>query len=121
MPLVAKKVCPSGWHLPTQEEFKALFASAGENEREQSANLRAYSYNHGLDKYLFGALAAGGYLSGLNSYNLAYAEFWTSSMMNSSLGLKLPVYLTIYETYFFFGGHETTLTTDAYSVRCIKD
>ncbi len=65
----AMKVCPSGWHLPTE------------------------------------------------------AEFWTSSMMNSSSGLnaKLLVYVALYATYVYFLGHETTLTTDAHSVRCLMD
>jgi len=36
----AMKACPSGWHLPTKDEFDQLMNAAGENGRDRYVQLR---------------------------------------------------------------------------------
>ncbi len=64
----AMKVCPSGWHLPTETELNALlnyvYFDHNYNDFIVSENLRASSWESGADKYGFGALPAGFYNDG---------------------------------------------------------
>jgi uncharacterized protein (TIGR02145 family) len=68
----AMKVCPSGWHLPSKEEWDALFASVG-GEKIAGKKLKAKSgwdaydgkYN-GTDDFGFSALPSDIFYSGVN-------------------------------------------------------
>lgn len=59
---VARDVCPSGWHLPTEAEYQALFESVGGKD---SAGVRLKStegwshYGNGEDSYGFNAVPSG--------------------------------------------------------------
>jgi len=59
----AMKACPKGWHLPSEEEWKALETTAG-GENTAGMNLKAKSgwmENDGTDKFGFSALPGGKY------------------------------------------------------------
>lgn len=59
---VAKNVCPTGWHLPTAEEFDQLFAEVGGRD---SAGVKLKSaegwshYGNGTDEYGFNGTPSG--------------------------------------------------------------
>jgi len=81
----AKMACPSGWHLPSKEELESLLAAAGSSPDERSQNLRAGSWENGLDKFGFSALPAGSYRSYGNKkfHSLGDgAYFWSSTEKN---------------------------------------
>jgi uncharacterized protein (TIGR02145 family) len=63
----AKGVCPSGWHLPSRDEFDVLVNYVGQYEASSDEELKATSGwyygdgtdNNGTDNYGFNALPAG--------------------------------------------------------------
>ncbi|WP_158278127.1 MULTISPECIES: FISUMP domain-containing protein [unclassified Fibrobacter] len=76
----AKMACPSGWHLPSREEFDSFLATVGASEKERSKNLRAGSWENGKDKYGFSALPAGEYASREKFNELGdFTRFWSST------------------------------------------
>lgn len=128
---VAKKACPSGWHLPTDNEWKQLEKHLGMNQtdadkrgwriRNEGKKLKAASgwekERNGTDNYGFSALP-GGYRVNDGSYGLiGYVGSWWSA--------------TEYGTYDAWirrlDSHSNNVLrynlskTDSYSVRCLRD
>lgn len=89
----AMNACPSGWHLPSEEEFETLLSNVGSSGNERGENLRAASWKNGKDKYGFSALPAGNYSSDYKKFNYLgyYAYFWSSTenYSNYAYGLDL--------------------------------
>jgi len=81
----AMKVCPVGWHLPSDEEWQALVDFAGGDENA-GKNLKASSgwrnNGGGTDTYGFAALP-GGYYNG-SFYTIGYNGNWWSADNSSS-------------------------------------
>ncbi len=126
----AKAACPSGWHLPTSEEWGVLIAAVGGDETA-GKYLKATSgwsnYGNGLDRYGFTALPGGCY-NGDNFVNAGNYGLWWSSSENTSLEEDFE--------YGFVGGifflsmgynYEKVIQdinehgTLGISVRCLKD
>lgn len=106
----AKNACPTGWHLPSDEEFMQLEKNLGMNKKELVERYYRMSGNigeklksktgwedngNGKDNYSFNALPGGfrhsgdpndsknkGGFSGLNSE----VYFWTSTIYSSEKG-----------------------------------
>ncbi len=112
----AQKVCPSGWHLPTQTELSALIIYAGGENSTGATNLRASSWGSGADKYGFGALPAGSYYGGnyLNFGNYAY--FWSATENEDNSNYAYNLYLDNGNAN-VYNNHKGT----AFSVRCVRD
>ncbi len=109
----AKKVCPSGWHLPSRVEFDRLLTSVGKEETG-SDNLRHRKWDKGKNVSGFGALPAGKCeKKGCSSAEVA-AYFWSSTEQNkkNAYGLYVDAGKTIVNS----GKSASYL-----SVRCIKD
>lgn len=111
----AKRACPSGWHLPSKEEFKMLLANVGYSYEYGTGNLRAGSWENGKDEYGFSALPAGNY----SSFNRKFVDFgystgfWSSTELYS-LAYRLGIdgrYASVNSSSRYFG----------YSVRCLQD
>ena len=109
----AMKACPTGWHLPTNQEWNELEAALGENA---GAKLKSKELNGTNDAGFF-ALPAGtrsykGSFHGMGSG----ADFWTATEYNA------------YDAYYrYLVSFDTRLHSDNYdkddarSVRCVKD
>ena len=126
----AKKACPSGWKLPSDSDWRALVEAAGGREvaglhlksREmwQRVNNTSICLLQGncvenRDTYGFSALPAGRMRSGTTSRDLGeYAYFWSITENGSPFGVSL-----YYQENDVDFGYEST--SDAYSVRCVKD
>ena len=122
---VAKKVCPSGWHLPSKAEFETLIESVG----GMTAGLKLKSKTgwenngNGSDDFGFSALPGGVRYAGSGFCRVGeYTGFWSStkSENHSSIDYNVPV---VYIMYFvndnvFTGNFESF---NEYYVRCIKD
>ncbi len=133
----AMKVCPAGWHLPTQTEFNELLAYVQETLNTTSQNdiflaLIAKSSawinasNEGTDSFLFSALPAG---FGILAQNMGpdpiysrlgtAARFWSSSEWTNDQGEKLSAYVLRVDKQLEitqFGKINTFC-----SVRCVQD
>jgi uncharacterized protein (TIGR02145 family) len=74
----AKKVCPTGWHLPSKEEFTTLLKSVGNSDKE-IFNALLPNGNSGFSTIF------GGYhnIDGNFYYTDSYAYFWTISLDNN--------------------------------------
>ncbi|MDR0516148.1 MAG: fibrobacter succinogenes major paralogous domain-containing protein [Fibromonadaceae bacterium] len=122
-----QNICPKGWHLPRNDEWKKLIDYAGgENsagkklKTKEGWNSFSGEDGNGTDDYDFSALAGGhGDYDGKFSYigdisfwwsnsEDSYSEFASSWYINSRGNAKNNDFFSVYEAYFSF-------------VRCIKD
>lgn len=109
-----------GWHVPTTEEWDALFNAVGGTDvagtRLKAVNVpEAYSWG-GTDDYGFGVYPSGRRYSGSFLYDDGEADFWTATEYSST-----EVY---YHTFgriasIISGKHDKT--NFAFSVRLVKD
>ena len=112
-------VCPEGWHLPSQEEWKTLFVAVG-GTNTAGKMLKSTSgwdsEGNGTGAYSFNAMPNGRYYEGGYKYAGRYAYFWSSTERNSKYA---------YTVYFDFFSDIANVSdhyeNEANSVRCIKD
>lgn len=132
----ACEACPSGWHLPGDEEWKQLEITIGMSQSDadltttagngrgsnEGLKLKASSGwdTNGKDTYGFKALPGGrlfgslGFVGGGSS-----ADFWTSSSENNDGNMKY--YRCVYDGVIYYLGRSTEIKDLGFSVRCIKD
>jgi len=116
----AKKVCPTGWRLPTHDDWTALIDYAGGVEIA-GTKLKSTSgwdkrldgkNGNGTDDYGFSALP-GGYRASDGSFSAAgeYGYWWTATEYDAG-------YMSRYDG--MGSGHPTVKNTEnGYSVRCV--
>ena len=119
---VAKKVCPTGWHLPSKAEFETLFnAVVGQIVAgKMLKSTTGWNYNgNGSDKYGFSALPAGGYFeiddAGFDEEG-DYAYFRSSTEYDSNEAW-LMILTNDYDGAMLGYGSKD----DGLSVRCLKN
>jgi uncharacterized protein (TIGR02145 family) len=123
----AKKACPKGWHLPSDDEWTTLERNTGgENAGKNLKSKTGWKFyiqaGNGIDLYGFGGLP-GGYYQFHNKRYMYYGSgitFWTSTASNypdvgeSAITRELNSHLDGIdsgEMYVVHGGY----------CRCIKD
>ena len=113
----AMAACPSGWHLPTEEEFETLFSAVGGQSTagKMLKSATGWAASSGItneDAFAFSALPAG-FRNSLGSYEFEeyYAVFWVSS--DSVYYMRLD--------YNNDGARLADRDKYGYSVRCLKD
>lgn len=116
----AKKVCPSGWHLPDDEEWTAMekFLGRPDSAGRLLKTTNGWSTNgNGNDRSGFSAIAAGNSdRTGLFN-NLGFAAvYWTSS--HKFMGDPWCRRLRFDETSL---ARESSEKSNGFSVRCLKD
>ncbi|MBP5767576.1 MAG: fibrobacter succinogenes major paralogous domain-containing protein [Fibrobacter sp.] len=137
LPAKVQGICPTGWHLPNETEWKTLFTAVGSivagsysdayyhsaaGKMLKSTNgwkdyeLEGRKNGNGMDAFGFSALPAGDrFLTGDFSNEGKYASFWCSAELNRYHACHLDLYY----------GNSATLQypykSSAYSVRCVKD
>jgi len=99
----AVKVCPSGWHLPSEEEWKKLIKIAGSSGNKLNAN--GFSVQFGG----FGGLGSGLF----NSSGIGQYDFWWSSDITSAGAYALKIYGDDYD-------FQSPLAYLFLSVRCVQ-
>ncbi len=117
-------VCPSGWHLPRDAEWKTLYTNVGGTSTAGSLLKSTSGWNdykgksgNGTDKYGFSVLPAGYRYNGDFFNRGNYADFWSSTEYE---------YNSNYAWYqdFYYGGdvdRGVNNKLNGYSVRCLKD
>ena len=111
-------VCPEGWHLPTQAEWKALFTAVGDSSTVGKMLKSISGWNdsgNGTDSYAFSALPAG-YWDGYYTYEGSAAFFWSSTEYNGYYA-----YYMYLGYYFDHAGLDDHRKDDRFSVRCVRD
>ena len=123
---VAKKACPTGWHLPDTTEIRTLYTAIGgdftvEMTRISTAALSLMAASvwpdgNGTDAYGFSALPAGVRgVDGAYGYGGIYTFFWISTE-------KLYyMHLSYDEIFDALMGWDVSDEDYGYSVRCVKD
>ena len=116
-------VCPSGWHLPTMDEFETLFAAVGDPSTvglklKSTSGWNDYNGNsgNGTDDYSFSALPVG--YRGSSEYGEGYNRvyFWSSTEHNSSYAYSMD--LNYYSDLAYLGND---FKYNGFSVPCVKD
>lgn len=131
-----EEVCPSGWHLPSDDEWKQLEMFIGMSQSEADGELwrgtdeatklqATYSWvaneyfpvENGTDDYGFSALAAGGYYIWDDEFIFnppgQSTGWWNSSIYNRGIGGNSAEL-----TKLFRADHDKA---SGASVRCVKD
>ncbi|MEI6123773.1 MAG: fibrobacter succinogenes major paralogous domain-containing protein [Bacteroidota bacterium] len=143
----AKTVCPAGWHLPSETDFKTLFifldgkevaadklkSSTGWVIRTETDPLTAKQIalnakrcivlnGNGNNLSGFSALP-GGWRGGAKAYSkIGVNGYWWSSTQDSDYNASQTAWsLTLYSRYNFTDFTCLALWSFGYSVRCIKD
>jgi uncharacterized protein (TIGR02145 family) len=107
----AKKSCPSGWHLPSDEEWQVLVDFAGGGDKAGNT-LKASNGWDGIDAFGFSALPSG-YGSSDNIFaGIGDISVWWSSTETRSQSL-------IYDDPVVLRNNNNK--SGYFSVRCIKD
>lgn len=123
--LAAKKACPSGWHLPTPEEWSTLETNIGGRDGAGTA-LKAISSvwyeNTGTDRFGFSGLPGGWYISNNSRYeNMGSNGYWWTTAEYNSAKVQNPTSAV----YFGLKGIRDFLVSgsapkgDGLSVRCV--
>jgi uncharacterized protein (TIGR02145 family) len=137
---LAMKVCPEGWHLPSNAEWDELYRFVDGNKGTESPyqsktagkHLKAVSgWNedgNGTDKYSFSALPGGlGFLDGsfgiLGSVDIFgsvgdRSYWWSASKYESSSDHAYSRLMGYYNDYAYW---VKSVKSDLLSVRCVKD
>jgi uncharacterized protein (TIGR02145 family) len=120
LPAKVQGICPSGWHLPSNEEWKALFTAVG-GQSTAGMFLRSQSgwnnNRNGPNTFGFSVLPVGqAYENGYCSYDGENAFIWS---------ITEDVSTRAYSMYIRYGSEYANLTADykyyGFSVRCLKD
>ncbi len=126
---VAKKACPSGWHLPSKKDFETMLSTLGVLEtgapQPNDAPLKPQGKESGWNYTCtntsgFTALPAGFRDNeGLYAQENERAEFWTSTEGDNDLDYEYvySMYISDYPDV----GFGRSLTNEAFSVRCVYD
>jgi uncharacterized protein (TIGR02145 family) len=111
----AMTVCPSGWHLPSNEEWEALYSLA-EAKYLKAANGWKDNGN-GEDAYGFSALPGGYFVPYQRFYGVGSYGLWWSADEGSSKG-AFYLYMDYYNARALLAGNDKSLLL---SVRCVMD
>lgn len=113
-------ICPTGWHLPSQTEWMALFTAVGGQSTAGKVLKSQSGWNNngnGTDAFGFSALPAGDRASDGYFYDIgARTYFWSSSEVNSSDAYIVLLYHNHKNAYLYNYGKNLV-----FSVRCVKD
>jgi uncharacterized protein (TIGR02145 family) len=118
----ASEVCPSGWHLPSDEEWHVLAQFIRENGYEYADGdaLKSPSLwisGTKLDAFGFHALPAGSRgIDGSFYYNGGMTSFWSSTELDENAAWVRRIDHTRHEIV-----HRTSDKRIGFSVRCIED
>ena len=118
-----EKLCPSGWHVPTDYEWGELIRYLKDNgfDEIQGTALKATSgwdaEGNGTDDYGFTAIPAGNRRQPFSG--LGYSSSWWSSTVNGTQ--KLSAYARRVHSAYEYVDRFVTPTTYGFSVRCVRD
>ena len=124
LPTKVRGVCPEGWHLPTQTEWKTLITAVGDSGTVGKMLKFTSGWicpdgdsRNGTDEYAFTALPAGiRFRDGTFSYDGIDALFWASTESNGNYAYSVELYCGS-DGASLYGN----LKDYGFSVRCVKN
>jgi len=115
----ATRSCPSGWHLPSDNEWEALTASIGD-EKTAGKFLKATNgwteNGNGTDDFGFSALpsgSSGGYFNNIGNHG----NWWSASENDANHAYSRGMY----NDYEGIARHYNNKSYTLFSVRCLQD
>jgi len=114
----SRNVCPTGWHLPSDAEWKKLVDFLGSNSGTKLKAQSGWSSNgNGTDIYGFSAFPGGSWSYGDDFYNFGdYGYYWSSTEYNTTNAWGHYLYYSYSDIYRYYYYKKWGL-----SVRCIKN
>jgi len=114
----AMGVCPSGWHLPSDDEWTTLTSFVGSSAGTKlKANSSLWRANAGTDDYGFSALPGGyGNTSGTSTIAGNIGGWWSSTEYDASIAYGRFMSYEYASVNKNFGNKEVF-----FSVRCVQD
>ena len=127
----ARRACPFGWHLPTDEEWEELAEFINEQEgpfdkisddwvglgKYLKTTIGWFEENNGTDDFGFGGLPGGDRNNDGNFYYIRYfGHWWSATDYDDDKAYRRSLYYT--DSTFFRGLYYKDY---AFSVRCIKN
>ena len=120
----AKDACPSGWHLPTDEEWTELenfIANDGHSETEGTALKSTTNWEengNGTDNYGFTAFPVGNRYDGTGTFDgVGYNGNWWSSTESSGSSAYFRFIHYRYPYVYRFSFNKS----NGFNVRCVRD
>ena len=117
----AKNACPSGWHLPSESEWKVLDKAVG-GEKVAGKKLKAKSgwnnNGNGTDEFGFSAVPGGNGNSDGSFYGVGSIGLWWSANeyhSNSAYSRYMSYHLYVRASWNIYS------KSDLFSVRCVQD
>jgi uncharacterized protein (TIGR02145 family) len=117
------KLCPTGWHVPTDAEWTVLtdYLTANGHSGAEGKALKATSgwnnYGNGTDDYGWNGLPGGFcYFDGSFDYIGYYGRWWSSSEYTASKSWYRYLYVSYDDVSSYYNDKKA-----GFSVRCIKD
>lgn len=120
LPVKVQGICPTGWHLPTNAEWSALFTAVG-GQSTAGKVLKSQSgwksYGNGSDAVGFSALPAGNGFGPDDFYREGYSSFfWSSTEDNGYSAYVMGLCCNDEDAYLI-----SDFKGNGFSVRCVKD
>jgi len=122
----AMKVCPTGWHLPSREEWENLvnFSGGLENAGRNLKAKEGWRYSTNPDSYDFAALPGGKFadkaFSGISESALRgideFSDWWGSTENDYDNAYQLGMNSNYAKVFIFIGQKKT----NSYYVRCVQ-
>jgi uncharacterized protein (TIGR02145 family) len=116
---MAKMACPSGWHLPSRDEWDDLVVEVGSSTagKKLKASSEWNENGNGTDDYGFTALPGGSRSTG-GSFDDAgdYGFYWTATACGSSLAYSRHMFCS-----HGYVGEGSFVVSYGLSVRCVGD
>lgn len=116
-------ICPNGWHIPTEAEFRTLL---NYDENSYKLHSRKYwtSFGGGYDRYGFCGMPVGYYWLDSNGngtmYDVGeYSSFWTADALNADKASSLNLQKS--GAAFYGTSLDVSKKSCARSVRCVKN
>jgi uncharacterized protein (TIGR02145 family) len=118
-----KKICPAGWHVPSEDEWNTLRTQYGGQlvaggKLKSTSNLWT-SQSAGTDNSSGFSALPGGFRGSANSEFIGtQANFWGSTTNTGNPSQAISSYLPAIVDYFYIVSDQKYR---AYSIRCLKD
>jgi len=116
----AKGICPSGWHIPTEVEFKTLSSAVYNDVNALKAIGQGMESGAGTNTSGFSALLTGYHASDNVSYFYYLGRntnLWSSTVYNSQYSYSAE----LYDHYDGYINVRYSYIKGGFSIRCLKD